>query len=661
MFNTVPQMLFEKAKEIPTAPIQYSKNKAGTFEPVSYIDFAQLMFYFASGLITLGNSKDNHIGLISDNRKEWLVCSMGIMALGCADIPRGSEATVKDLSYILSFSECRTVIVENNYSYKKILECREELKTLQNVVIIDPTGADKSAIDVPVYTYDEVIEAGKKYRSENPGKIEEIYNAGKEDEIATIIFTSDTTGVPKGVELTHKNFLCQIKALTENLPLRQGDKSLAVLPIWHVYEREMEYYLLANGCSLCYSKPVVSMILADFQKIQPQFMACVPRIWDGIFGQIEKKAVNKSKRRKILFKLCTGAAIGRLRIRAIIYGKNARYRKDFWLTKILNKVLYLPLGFLLPLVYLGELMFFKQARNVFGGSFKIAISGGGGIAPKLDRFYNAIGIRLVEGYGLTETAPMISLRNYKRAVLGTIGRPLDFCEIKVVNRHGVECAPGQLGVLYVRGPNVMRCYHKQPELTAEVLQEGWFNTGDLVVRTITGEISIKGRAKDTIVLRSGENVEPLPIENKLVESPYIAQAVVVGQDQNCLGALIIPNKDNLKKFAEENNIPVEPFAALLKNDLVYDLIFKELERLVTPKTGFKPFEKIGKFAFLEKPFELGVELTAKGTVQRFKVQEMYKWQIASMFSESVFAQGFSNFTGNLKDLGSKTTGLLHKR
>ena len=181
------------------------------------------------------------------------------------------------------------------------------------------------------------------------------------------------------------------------------------------------------------------------------------------------------------------------------------------------------------------------------------------------------------------------------------------------------------------------------------------------MRTITGEISIKGRAKDTIVLRSGENVEPLPIENKLVESPYIAQAVVVGQDQNCLGALIIPNKDNLKKFAEENNIPVEPFTSLLKNDLVYDLIFKELERLVTPKTGFKPFEKIGKFAFLEKPFELGVELTAKGTVQRFKVQEMYKWQIASMFSESVFAQGFSSFTGNLKDLGSKTTGLLHKR
>ncbi|MBQ1949555.1 MAG: AMP-binding protein [Treponema sp.] len=661
MFNTVPQMLFEKAKNIPTASVQYAKNKAGTFEPVSYIDFAQQMFYFASGLITLGNGKNDHVGLISDNRKEWLVCSMGIMALGCADIPRGSEATVKDLSYILSFSESKTVIVENNYSFKKIIECRGDLKTLQNIVVIDPTGVDKTLIDVPVYTYDEVIEAGKKYRTENPGKIEEILNSGKEDDIATIIFTSGTTGVPKGVELTHKNFLCQIKALTEILPLKPGDKSLSVLPIWHVYEREMEYYLLANGCSLCYSKPVISMILADFQKIQPQFMACVPRIWDGIYTQIEKKAVNKSKSRKILFKLCTGAAKGRLRIRAVIYGRNARYRKDFWLFKILNKVLYIPLVFLLPLVYVGELVFFKKARDVFGGCFKIAVSGGGGIAPKLDRFYNAIGLRLVEGYGLTETAPMVTLRSYRRPVLGTIGRPLDYCEIKIVNRHGVDCAPGQLGVLYVRGPNVMKGYYNQPELTEEVLQDGWFNTGDLVVRTVTGEISIKGRAKDTIVLRSGENVEPLPIENKLVESPYIAQAVVVGQDQNCLGALIIPNKDNLKKYAEENNLAAEPFSALLKSDEVYDLIFKELERLVTPKTGFKPFEKIGKFAFIEKPFEIGIELTAKGTVQRFKVQELYKWQIASMFSESVFAQGLSSFTGNLKDLGNKTSGLLHKR
>ena len=206
----------------------------------------------------------------------------------------------------------------------------------------------------------------------------------------------------------------------------------------------------------------------------------------------------------------------------------------------------------------------------------------------------------------------------------------------------------------------MKCYYNQPELTAEAIQEGWFNTGDLVVRTIGGDIIVKGRAKDTIVLRSGENVEPLPIENKLVESPYIAQAVVVGQDQNCLGVLIIPNKEAIKKFAQEQGLDTENFAAVLRSTQVFDLIFKELERLITPKTGFKPFEKIGKFTFLDKQFEPGVELSAKGTIIRYKIEELYKWQIASMFSDSVFAQGLSSLTGNLKDLSSKTSGLLEK-
>ena len=660
MYSTVPQMLFEKAMDIPTTPIQYSKDSVGKFQPVNYIDFAQLMLYFGAGLLSIGNEKGGHIGLISDNRKEWFVCSMGIMAVGCCDIPRGSEATVKDLSYILSFAKCHTVVVESNYSYKKLVECRAELRELNNIVVIDPKDIDKTLVDVQVYSYDEIIGLGKNYRADFPGKVEELMASGTEDDTATIIFTSGTTGVPKGVELTHKNFLSQIKDIAAVFPMRHGDKSLAVLPVWHVYERLMEYYLVSIGVSICYSKPVVSMILNDMQKIQPQFLACVPRIWDGIYSVIEKKAVNKSNARKALFKICKGATTAKLRLYNIIRGRNQQFKHKPVFFKILDRVLYVPVFFLLPFNLLGEMLFFKNARSVMGGSFKIGMSGGGGIAPKLDRFYNAIGIRLVEGYGLTETAPICSIRNYRNNVIGTIGAAMPYIEAKVVNRYGVECGPGQLGVLYVRGPNVMKCYYNQPELTSEAIQEGWFNTGDLVVRTVGGEIIVKGRAKDTIVLRSGENVEPLPIENKLVESPYIAQAVVVGQDQNCLGALIIPNKDAIKKFAKEQGLDSENFTAVLRSDQVHDLIFRELERLITPKTGFKPFEKVGKFIFLDKQFEPGIELSAKGTIIRYKIEELYKWQIASMFSESVLAQSLSSLTGNLKDLSSRTSGLLDK-
>ena len=172
MYSTVPQMLFEKAMDIPTTPIQYSKDSVGKFQPVNYIDFAQLMFYFGAGLLSIGNETGNHVGLISDNRKEWFVCSMGIMAIGCCDIPRGSEATVKDLSYILKFAQCHTVIAESNYSYKKIVECRPELTDLRNIIVIDPKDIDKTLVDVPVYSYDEIIALGKNYRDDFPGKVE---------------------------------------------------------------------------------------------------------------------------------------------------------------------------------------------------------------------------------------------------------------------------------------------------------------------------------------------------------------------------------------------------------------------------------------------------------------------------------------------------------
>ena len=281
------------------------------------------------------------------------------------------------------------------------------------------------------------------------------------------------------------------------------------------------------------------------------------------------------------------------------------------------------------------MFYFQQVREILGGKFKIGMSGGGSLPLKLDKFFNSIGIRLVEGYGLTETAPICCIRNAKKPVLGTIGKIMSYCEAKVVHRNGSECKPGEKGVLYIKGPNVMKGYYKQPELTAEVINEGgWFNTGDLVIKTYKGEIIVKGRQKDTIVLRSGENVEPLPIEDKLSESIYISQAVIVGQDENCLGALIIPDLDNIKYYAEQQNISFTDKKQLLKDEEIKKLIYKEIERLINTKNGFKPFEKIGKFIFLDKPFEVGVELSPKQGIIRYKINELYKSKIALMYSDS---------------------------
>lgn len=638
MYKTLPQMIYKKSQDFPELNIQFSKNTEGTFVPVTYKDFVNSMLDFSAGLLAIGEKEYSNIGLICDNRKEWLVCSMGIMATKSRDIPRGSEATIKDLSYILSFAECKTVVTENKILFNRILECKNELPALQNIIIINPSDSDLSnpkATGLNIFSYDEILSKGNNFRQNNPNKIEEIMLSGTEDDSATIIFTSGTTGTPKGVELTHKNFLCQVEDISKRLPLKQGNKALCMLPVWHVYERELEYFLLYAGVSLCYSKPAISMLLADMKKVSPQFMATVPRIWDGIYNAIYKNIKSTKKGAGIFFTIFTWAATSLKSLRSIIYNRCKYFRKRTVFYHIFSKFLYIPVIFLYPLRWLGDMFYFQRVRNMLGGKFQIGMSGGGSLPLKLDKFFNSIGIRLVEGYGLTETAPICCIRNAKRPILGTIGKIMPYCQAKVVHRNGMECKPGEKGVLYIKGPNVMKGYYKQPELTAEVISEGkWFNTGDLVIKTYNGEIIVKGRQKDTIVLRSGENVEPLPIEDKLSESIYISQAVVVGQDENCLGALIIPDLDNISQFAKQQNINFSDKKQLLKDEEIKKLIYKEMERLINTKNGFKPFEKVGKFVFLDKPFEVGVELSPKQGIIRYKINELYKAKISLMYADS---------------------------
>ena len=638
MYKTLPQMIYKKSQDFPELNIQFSKNTEGTFLPITYKDFVNSMLDFSAGLLSIGEKEYSNIGLICDNRKEWLVCSMGIMATKSRDIPRGSEATVKDLSYILSFAECKTVVTENKILFNRILECKNELPALQNIIIINPADSDLSnpkATGLNIFSYDEILSKGSKFRQNNPNKIEEIMLSGTEDDSATIIFTSGTTGTPKGVELTHKNFLCQVEDISKRLPLKQGNKALCMLPVWHVYERELEYFLLYVGVALCYSKPAISMLLADMKKVSPQFMATVPRIWDGIYNAINKNIKSTKKGAGIFFTIFTWAATSLKSLRNIIYNRCKYFRKRTVFYHVFSKFLYIPVIFLYPLKWLGDMFYFQRVRNMLGGKFQIGMSGGGSLPLKLDKFFNSIGIRLVEGYGLTETAPICCIRNAKRPILGTIGKIMPYCQAKVVHRNGIECKPGEKGVLYIKGPNVMKGYYKQPELTAEVISEGeWFNTGDLVIKTYNGEIIVKGRQKDTIVLRSGENVEPLPIEDKLSESIYISQAVVVGQDENCLGALIIPDLDNICQYAKQQNINFSDKKQLLKDEEIKKLIYKEMERLINTKNGFKPFEKIGKFVFLDKPFEVGVELSPKQGIIRYKINELYKAKISLMYADS---------------------------
>ncbi len=287
---------------------------------------------------------------------------------------------------------------------------------------------------------------------------------------------------------------------------------------------------------------------------------------------------------------------------------------------------------LLPLKKLGNVLVFKKIQGKLGNNFLGGVSGGGALPPAVDEFFWAVGINIVEGYGLTETAPVISVRPFNAPVFGTVGKPIAGVEVRIVGEDGSVLPAGEKGVVHVRGGIVMKGYYKKAELTAKAIDsEGWFNTGDLGMLTIDGEIVLRGRIKDTIVLRGGENVEPLPLEMKLNESRYISQSVILGQDEKFLVALLVPEKEEVLSYAKENNIDGESFEVLIEKDEIKKMFESEIHGLVSGKNGFKPFERIVRFALLPAPFEIGIHLSAKQEIMRYKMPELYAKELKELF------------------------------
>jgi long-chain acyl-CoA synthetase len=283
---------------------------------------------------------------------------------------------------------------------------------------------------------------------------------------------------------------------------------------------------------------------------------------------------------------------------------------------------------------LGNLLVFKKIKARLGGKFRFTVSGGGALPGYVDRFFQAAGVLLLEGYGLTETTPVVSVRLQHHPVPGTIGPLLAEQQVRMLDPDtGKEVGPGKKGVIHLKGPNVMKGYYKRPDKTAEVLTpDGWLDTGDLGMMTWKGELRILGRTKETIVLLGGENVEPVPIEDTILESEYIDQTMVVGQDQKFLGALIVPNQEALEKYAAHQEIAYLNKEDLLENPQILGKISDEIQSRVCAKRGFREFERVFRFRLLPKHFELGVELSAKQSVKRHVVDTMYAKEIASLFS-----------------------------
>lgn len=613
--------------------LAYSWREDKVIHEMSYREVQKHVEETATALIAEGMKFGEHIGLIADVSHYWSISDFAIQISGGADVPRGTDSTEDELGYIVSHASCSTVFVHRADQIEKIEKGIKKYKgKVKRYIVLDskmPPKVSKKAI-----SFEEFKKRGAQIIAKGGKEYKELLKRRtriKSDTLASIIYTSGTTGKPKGVMLTHGNFVSQVNLVPEPFGMNSSDRALTLLPPWHVFGRILEYFFIESGMSVYYTD--VRNIGEDMKRVRPTYVPAVPRIWEGIYNKI-MAGVKKGGKEKI-FNFFKNISTIRFRSMKLLLDQEKLYKPRPVFIDMPAKIgAYFLVGLLLPLKLLGDLLVFRKIKAATGGALKASISGGGALPDYIDEFFAAVGIDICEGYGLTETSPVISVRHPGNIVLGTVGPPVPATELKVISMDGrdVTGIPGAKGTLHIRGPQVMKGYYKDPVKTREVLDEqGWFNTGDLVQITMSRMISIVGRSKDTIVLIGGENIEPTPIEEKLKESPFIDQVMLVGQDKKAIGALVVPNGDELEKFILSKNLPGSSFAEWAGLSEVEDFAHKEANRLISSANGFKNYEKIAKVRVLKKPFELGDELNQTFKLRRFVVSEKYAKLIEEMF------------------------------
>jgi len=569
-------------------------------ESFSYRQLQRGIEQLAAAFAGLGVGAGDVVALFAENGPRWLLSDQGLMRAGAADAVRGSAAPLEELRYILQDSGAVGLVVESAALLERLELAGELAAPLRFVVVLEGEVPALPALP-PCLSWVELRRRG-----------EEALAAGRPaptppadpQRLATILYTSGTTGQPKGVPLSHANLLHQLCHLGVAVAPRPGDRVVSVLPIWHSYERSAEYFLLSCGCWQTYT--TLKQLRNDLQRVRPHYLISVPRLWEALLSGFEAALAEMPAARQRLL----GGALANSR------GFAAAQRQALNLTlapepagaRMLaagRAALRWPLHALA-----GRLFWPKVRQQLVGGRLRVAISGGGALALHVDGFFEAIGIDLLVGYGLTETSPVLTCRRPWANRRGSAGQPLPGTAIQIVDPETSRpLAIGERGLVLARGPQVMAGYWRKPEASAKVLDgEGWFDTGDLGLLLADGTLLLTGRAKDTIVLSSGENIEPAPLEEALLASDWIEQVMLVGQDRKQLGALIVPRPEPLAAFAAAAGLgPMDP--ALLR------ALGRDCNRLLASRPGARPDERLAGVALVE-PFTLENGLLTQTLKQR---------------------------------------------
>ncbi|MFM8720184.1 MAG: AMP-dependent synthetase/ligase, partial [Chthoniobacterales bacterium] len=433
-----------------------------------------------TALIELGLQPREHVALLADNRPEWLVSDFAILMAGAADVPRAADVTAQEISFIVAHSDSVMVIAENPAVLAKVTEVRSALPKVRQIILMQgepPAGEE-------VLRLSDLIERGKKLRAEGNRSIEERISQVRGGDLFTLIYTSGTTGTPKGVMLTHDNMMSQVCYLPFHLD--PGDRVLSILPVWHSYERVFEMVSVSRGACTYYTS--IRTIADDLRKARPTWMASAPRLWEGLYNKILQNVAAQPPVKRGLFRAAYHCSRAFQRAHFFLTGRLIDVKGRSWFESLalaVKSIVQMAI-FYLPCKILDALVL-KKLRGVVGGEFKGTVSGGGALPPHVDEFFNYIGIPVLEGYGMTETSPVLAVRTWRKLVIGTVGPFWPHTEIRIVDpSDGKVIYPsgplgnggrGIKGEIHAKGPQVMKGYYKNPEATEKVLKDGWMNTG----------------------------------------------------------------------------------------------------------------------------------------------------------------------------------------
>jgi len=574
---------------------------------VSYKLFFDDVLLLSKAFTKSGIKKGDKVMFVSDNRYEWIVTDFALLALGVISVPRGTDTPTDELNYIMSHSDCKHLIVENHKTFELHKEMLDNLN-LSSVFVLDD--------------YKKLLENERPISEDDIKEFTNLKTLHKVQDIFTIIYTSGTTGRPKGVPLNHINMMYNVDTIPHAIGLQQSDEWLSILPPWHVFERASEYVAFSKGCKIIYTS--AKTFAADLEYYKPTMVATVPRLWESMYAKITNTLAKEPKKAAIFNTLIEISKIYKKNLR-IVLDQLPRYEKQNILASTLTKIIPLIKVILLFPFYLLARKKLSLVQKKFGGKLKLAISGGGALPEYVDEWIDAIGIRIVNAYGMTECSPLITGRALNCNIFGTIGPAFEGTQLRIVDEHGNKVDVGVSGEVEVKGPQVMSGYFNSEEETKKTFTEdGFLKTGDLGKLTITGELILTGRSKEIIVLSSGENVDPSRIESAVSILPYITDAMLVGQDKKGLGLLIVADFEILKEYVSTKlDKAVESVEQMMEDQHIVSDIKSELNEILHKKHGFKPFEKLQNIHFLDKEFKVGEELTNTLKKKRHIIEKKY--------------------------------------